>query len=114
MTRNDIRLTNLRILVGEYLTIAAVAEASGTSEKYLSQILNASPLPSGKPRQVGNNLARRLEEGCLKPVGWMDTDHRQSIALPGPSITPAEAELIRLYRCASTAKRRAMMAVARL
>lgn len=83
------------------------------SEKYLSQLLNKSPLPSGRARGVGNQAAERLESGAHKPPGWMDTN-RTETPPEAPAMTPAEAELLHLFRSAGKAKRRAIMAVARL
>ncbi|WP_141111157.1 hypothetical protein [Chromobacterium haemolyticum] len=75
MKVEDVRLENLRALVVERSTIAAVAQVSDTSPAYLSHILNGVPLPSGRPRGVGHTLARKLEQGCGKPTGWMDRPH---------------------------------------
>jgi len=115
MTRDDIRLTNLRKLVQEYRTITALAEEVGTSEKYLSQILSGTLLPSGKPRGVGNALARKLETGTMKDPGWMDLDHdKDSTTANHPEHTPEEAELLRLFRRANPSKRKAMLSVGRI
>lgn len=114
MNRKEARLRNLLRLVDEYKTIAAVASASGTSEKYLGQILNGTPLKSGKLRQIGDDLAQRLEDGCGKASGWMDADHDTTTPIGGPALTMSEAELLRLYRAATPEKRRALLAVARL
>lgn len=75
MDIKQIRLKNLRALFTEMGSIANVARASGTAEAYLSQISNGVPLPSGRPRGVGDALARKLEVGCSKPRGWMDASH---------------------------------------
>ncbi|MGR2663657.1 hypothetical protein ACUXVY_18895 [Chromobacterium haemolyticum] len=75
MKIEDVRLENLRVLVVERSTIAAVAQVSDTSPAYLSQILNRVPSRTGKPRDVGTDLARKLEQGCGKPAGWMDHPH---------------------------------------
>ncbi|OQS41149.1 hypothetical protein B0T39_09320 [Chromobacterium haemolyticum] len=75
MRVEDIRLDNLRTLVTEMSTIAAVAQVADTSPSYLSQILNRVPSRTGKPRDVGPDLARKLEQGCGKPMGWMDHPH---------------------------------------
>ncbi|QRM19543.1 hypothetical protein GBK02_09085 [Dechloromonas sp. TW-R-39-2] len=115
MTRNDIRLTNLITLVAEHGSITSLAEAAGVSEKYLSQILTGTKLPSGRVRQVGNKIARSLESGSGRTTGWMDRDHTsQSVIVDEITLSPTEEELIRLFRAATAAKRRAMMAVARL
>jgi len=113
MTRNDIRHANLLALVEEFGTIAAVASAANTSEKYLWQIIHKEPLPSGKIRGIGNDVAEKLELGCGKFSGWLDQ-------IPGGrtlherTITPGESELVKLYRAASPEKRKALLAVARL
>ncbi|MGR2663658.1 hypothetical protein ACUXVY_18900 [Chromobacterium haemolyticum] len=75
MDIKDIRLVNLKALVAEFETIAQVARQSDTNEAYLSHILNGVLLPSGRPRGVGHALARKLEQGCGKPTGWMDHPH---------------------------------------
>lgn len=69
----EIRLGNLELLVDEFGTADVVAEKSGTSAIYLSQIRNeAKDSKTGKPRQIGDPLARKLEAGCNKELGWMD------------------------------------------
>lgn len=75
MNQEQIQLDNLRILIAEKGTIAAVADAAKTAPAYLSQINTGTLLPSGKPRVVGKELARKLEEGCGKPEGWMNQRH---------------------------------------
>lgn len=69
----EIRLENLELLIGEFGTQEKVAELAGTSPVYLSQIRNAAAdSKTGKVRQIGDPLARKLEEGCNKEIGWMD------------------------------------------
>lgn len=69
----EIRLDNLRLLIGEIGTQEKVAELAETSPIYLSQILNrAADSKTGKIRQIGDPLARKLEQGCNKEIGWMD------------------------------------------
>lgn len=115
MNRNDIRLTNLITLVAEYGSISSLAEAAGVSEKYISQILTGTKLPSGRARKIGDKVASSLENGAGRTPGWMDRDHSsQSVLVDEIALSPTEEELIRLFRAAAAAKRRAMMAVARL
>ena len=59
---------------------AELARAAATNPAYISQIINGVPLPSGKPRSVGERLARKLERAFDKPDGWMDNDHHSEIA----------------------------------
>ena len=75
-TAGQIRRENLERLVEQFGTLDAVAEATKTSPVYLSQIRNAlRESKSGNPREMGSQLARRLEAAAGKPAGWMDTDH---------------------------------------
>lgn len=74
-TSKELRLENLRALVEEFKTADAVAQRAGTAPMYLSQILNGVKSSTGKARGVGDALARKLEEGCGKEVGWMDRPH---------------------------------------
>lgn len=72
----EIRLGNLAILVEEFGSQDALAEKVATSPVYISQLLNQTPdSKTGKPRQVGDPLARRLESNCSKEIGWMDHEH---------------------------------------
>jgi len=72
MDIKQIRLRNLRMLVREAGTIANLARLSSTAPAYLSQILNSLPTSTGRPRSVGDKLARKLESAMDKPYGWMD------------------------------------------
>lgn len=74
-TSKELRIRNLRALVAEFKTADAVARLAGTAPMYLSQILNGTLSTTGTPRGVGDALARKLELGCGKIVGWMDQPH---------------------------------------
>ena len=74
-TSKELRLQNLRALVAEFKTAEAVAQMADTNAMYLSQILNGAKSSAGNARGVGDKLARKLEEGCGKEVGWMDRPH---------------------------------------
>lgn len=73
-----IRRANLEALLREFPTMDALAAAAGSTSVYLSQIRNQTPdQKTGKPREMGSKLARRLEAiaGHEKPTGWMDIEH---------------------------------------
>ncbi len=70
MDIKQIRTTNLRVAIGMAGSQDKLAEAANTSPSYLSQILN----PTHKS-QVGDKLARKIEDALSLPHGWMDTDH---------------------------------------
>lgn len=75
-TISDIRYDNFLQLLKEAGSSDALAEAAKTSPVYISQLLNRSPdSKTGKPRQIGDPMARKMEAGCNKPEGWMDNVH---------------------------------------
>lgn len=69
----EIRRRNLRLLIAEQGTAAALAEKAQTSAAYISQILS----PKTKAF-VGDALARKLESATKKPHGWMDSLHYET------------------------------------
>lgn len=73
MTINEIRLANLALLKKEFGTDVILAELGNTSAAYLSQIRSKKT-----PRSMGDEVARNLEIGCNKPVGWMDQYHDET------------------------------------
>ncbi len=70
MENKHIRVLNLRKLLKEAKTAAALANAANTSPAYISQILSTKTKGS-----IGNKLARRLEIAAGKPLGWLDMLH---------------------------------------
>jgi len=82
ITAKKIRLANLKKLILEKRTIRGIAEAAGTSPAYLSQVLNEAKSGSGTARGIGDVLARKIEAGCGKPVGWMDSRHDEPDGIP--------------------------------
>lgn len=72
----EIRLENLSLLIDEQGTQDKVSDLSGVSPVYLSQLKNETrDIKTGRPRQMGDRTARKLETGCAKPIGWMDKEH---------------------------------------
>ncbi|QOR55255.1 MAG: hypothetical protein SHS37scaffold220_24 [Phage 67_12] len=75
-TIGSIRRANLERLVMRAGTLEALAQSADTTSIYLSQIRNqAVDAKSGRPREMGTAMARRLERASGKPDGWMDVDH---------------------------------------
>ena len=75
-TVHQIRRENLDLLASELGSMDRVAALVETSAVYLSQLKKQSiDQKTGRPRQMGDKLARRLEKGCKKEEGWMDVDH---------------------------------------
>lgn len=72
-TIGTFRRANLERLIADVGTADAVAAAVGSSPVYVSQLRNASPdSETGRPREMGSQFARRLEQAFNKPAGWMD------------------------------------------
>jgi hypothetical protein len=75
-TVDKTRRARLEELIREFGSIAELNEAMGMdrTDATFSQIRNmAVHSKSGKPRVMGDDLARRIEEKLKKPDGWMDT-----------------------------------------
>lgn len=73
MDSKTIRLKNLKSLINEIGTAAALAEKINASPSQISQIVAPKAI-----RSLGDALARRIEEAFRKPHGWMDQIHDQS------------------------------------
>jgi phage repressor protein C with HTH and peptisase S24 domain len=77
-TNDEIRRANLLLAIDRMQTAAKLAERVGTSAAYLSQLKNQTPeSKTGKPKTMGEDLARRIESALDEAPGWMDTDHDQ-------------------------------------
>jgi SOS-response transcriptional repressor LexA len=73
--REEVRLRNLELLVGEAGSAVKLARQAKTSPSYLSQIRRGLPTAMGKARSIGDELAHKLEVAMRKPHGWMDEPH---------------------------------------
>lgn len=86
-TTGEIRRDNLERLIAEFGTMEALAAAADTTPVYLSQVRRqAIDVKTGKPRELGTGMARRLEKACdpPKPVGWMDVP-AEVVYAPAPA-----------------------------
>jgi hypothetical protein len=76
-TISETRLIRLRMLVKRHgESLAALNEAIGLdrTDATLSQIRTKAPhSKTGKPRVMGDDLARKIEEKLSLDLGWMDT-----------------------------------------
>jgi len=103
-TIDNIRRRNLELLVEEFGTQSAVALNCQTSVSNLSHILIRYRKSNGKIVKMGATLARKIEAGCNKPVGWMDISHDDQ----------PENELIQLYDKMTDDMRELLLSHARL
>lgn len=88
-TVDEIRRENLAALIKEAGSQAELSKKTGKSASQISQWLNASAKSgSGKPRVMGNAMARQMEVVLGKPTGWMDQQNTRGSQLvniePGP------------------------------
>ncbi|WP_279653530.1 S24 family peptidase [Pseudomonas morbosilactucae] len=70
MDINTIRRENLRAVVARYETQAHFAALCDTAPSVISLIISKNP-----KRNLGDDLARRVEEAAGLPRGWMDHLH---------------------------------------
>lgn len=97
--RNDeIRLGNLRLLVEERGSTDELERLTEASAVYLDQLLDGARLKSGKPRKMGDEIARKLESGLGKPDGWMDSPQWQREPSPPDQIVLSPEEQLHLVR----------------
>lgn len=110
-TIDEIRFHNFGLLLlecgGEARGSATkLAMLTGVPQALISQIRNRTPHPSGVPRGIGDETARKLERGMNKQSGWMDRDH-------GEAATVNEADLLDLFRDLTPEQRIALLETAR-
>lgn len=88
-TIDEIRRDNLAIAVARFGGANKLAEAANVSAAYLSQVKNSQPASgSGKPKKLGDDVARKIEDALGERTGWMDTDHSE--AQPRHATIPAD------------------------
>lgn len=81
-TCSEIRRENLERLIAEFGKIETIADLTGMNSSYISQIRTQSPNSKTKKlRVMGDTMARRLETGVGKEIGWMDHDHSLNATL---------------------------------
>ena len=75
-TAKEIRRENLKVLVERFGSMKSLNERLGRKDNTLTQILNASiHSETGKKKQMGDRLARSIEQTLSLGDGWMDADH---------------------------------------
>ena len=73
-TIGEIRRDNLEILLLQFRSLADLNEKLelARTDSTLSQIRNRSTSSRGKPRAMGDDLARKIEAALNLDSGWMD------------------------------------------
>jgi len=74
----EIRVRNLRKLISEFGSQAKLADAVGCTPSVISQLITGH-------RDLGEKLARKIEEGAGKPLLWLDGEVQANaeVELPG-------------------------------
>lgn len=95
-TIDEIRQANLLLLIAECGSgrgaAAKLATVTGVKAPMISQYSRAvEGKKGGKPRAMGNDVARQMEVGMGKESGWMDMDH-------APARSVKEADQLDLLR----------------
>ena len=95
---NEIRRDNLLLLVKEAGSAARLSLLTGVPAPYISQVSRgvAHSNKGGRPRVMGDDVARRLEQKMSKPHAWMDADH--SALSITTDLNGREGQLIGLFR----------------
>jgi phage repressor protein C with HTH and peptisase S24 domain len=72
---SEIRRENLLLAIERYKTITALADAADVSAANLSQVKNKTPeSKTGKPKGMGDSVARKIEAALGEGEGWMDVE----------------------------------------
>jgi len=91
-TAQQTRHINLLRLIEECGSVQALADALGKSYAQISQLRNQIVhSQTGKPRTIGDDLAREIEVTLSKPIGWMDNSPTPSA--DGETLSPRAASL---------------------
>lgn len=131
MSREDIRRENARALARKVNGQIEFGRVLKMEPSQVSQIIGKTPI-----KNIGNSIARRIEQGFSKPEGWLDVPHQSAApgdTLPVATSTPPaplaptppptsavhtqwvrddEARLLDLYRTTDEAGRERIMTVA--
>ena len=82
-TCSEIRHENLLKVIEEAGSLQVVADRLDKSHAQISQLkTQAKHSGTGKPRVIGDDMARLIEEKFELEVGWMDNTHGTSVDKP--------------------------------
>lgn len=102
-TVEECRRENLLALIQEAGSAARLAAISGVAAPIISQLRRTTPhSTTGKTREMGAEIARRLESKMGRARGWMDQDHSALSATT--DISGREGQLVGLFRLLSDAE----------
>lgn len=97
MDISEIRKANLIKLLSGYSTQKEFSEITNTPTSYFTQITQGTIGKNGKPVNLGNTVARRIEKKLNLPHGYMDVDH-DSDGLPLINNDSHKTDAVRISR----------------
>jgi hypothetical protein len=111
MDKSDIRRRRTRLLIDQDFggVDAALAAALSIQAAYVARWFTSIP---EHRRNIGERMARRIEEVGGKPEGWLDREHETESRQTGimRRLTPDEWQLVRAYQRADENKKAAIQA----
>lgn len=91
-TCSEIRLENLLTIIERAGSLQEVADKLEKSHAQISQLkTQAKHSKTGKPRLIGDDTARLVEQRFGLEVGWMDNVHSQTSATTTSANSPNKA-----------------------
>lgn len=97
-TISEIRRNNLLLAISIAGGATALSKLSSVSAAYISQVKNKQPeSTTGKPKGMGDSVARKIEKAINKPCGWMDQDHDQEKSSNERDQQPSDERKIKLH-----------------
>lgn len=69
-TISEVRLENARHLADKYQNLAEFSRVIDREPTQVSRFMGANPT-----KNIGDKIARHIEQSCRQPKGWLDKDH---------------------------------------
>lgn len=114
-TCDEIRYENLERLVEEAGGLSRLIEKSNgkLNRPTLYQILERVTTAAGTPKNIGDDLARKIEEALKLERGWMDNQENAQLGQSNAVLMPKEViELLTLYSQCNPAGRKLILSAA--
>ncbi|MBT3812130.1 MAG: hypothetical protein HOF98_04845 [Gammaproteobacteria bacterium] len=84
MNISEIRLVNARQLATSIGGVVAMSGRLGKSQPQVSHLIGDKPV-----KNIGNKIARQIEEAFNKENGWLDNSHTKNIDMPHDAASKA-------------------------
>lgn len=84
MNIKAIRRKNMRQLAASIGGVSALANILKKSQSQISHLIGKNP-----QKNIGDNIAKQVEQAFHKPAGWLDIEHRSIAKSPNKPSTPS-------------------------